>query len=96
MKKKDHSQFTERECFSHRGEKGSAGAYTKTLLVIDRDKGVGVHPPTSPGWAKFTNMMECTPEKWSLPVNLYSLVCGFCNIFNSIIVIVKKTRLEVI
>ncbi len=22
----------------------------------------GVHPPTLPGWADFTIMMECTPE----------------------------------
>ncbi len=33
--------------------------------------------PTVPGWAEFTIRMECTKESaWSLPVYLYSLVCG--------------------
>ncbi len=56
----------------------SAGAYTTTLLVmVHRVKGGGgVHPPPSPGWAEFT--MECTQE-WSLPVYLYTLVCGLKN-----------------
>jgi hypothetical protein len=41
----------------------SAGAYTTTMLVmVDRVKGGGVHPPPSPDWADFTIMMECTPE----------------------------------
>jgi hypothetical protein len=42
----------------------SAGAYTKTLLVlmVDRVKGGWrAHPPT-PGWPDVTIMMECSPE----------------------------------
>ncbi len=39
----------------------SAGEYTTTFLVmVDRVKGEGVHPPVSPGWADF--MIDCTPE----------------------------------
>ncbi len=34
-------------------------AYTTTLLVMVEGGG-GVYPTTSPGWADFTIMMECT------------------------------------
>ncbi len=36
--------------------------------MVDIVKGGGRAPRTPPGWADFTIMMECTPEKWPLPL----------------------------
>ncbi len=30
-------------------------------------------PPPSPGWANFAFMIEFTPEKWQLPLCVYSV-----------------------
>ncbi len=43
----------------------SAGAYTTTFALdgrYSRVKEGGRAPPSTPGWADFTTMMECTPE----------------------------------
>jgi hypothetical protein len=42
----------------------SAGAYTKTLLVMvdGSERGRGGAPPPKPGWPDVTIMMECSPE----------------------------------
>jgi hypothetical protein len=32
------------------------------LVMVNRVKGGGVHPPASPGWAGFTILLACTPE----------------------------------
>ncbi len=58
----------------------SAGAYTTTLFVmVDRVKGVGVHPPPSLPGGNFSIMIECMPESaWPLPLCVF---CGLNNYF---------------
>ncbi len=60
-------------CWDHRVHTGvdKGGVYLPSQLErttqlytlwVDRVKEIGRAPPTSPGWANFSIMMECTPE----------------------------------
>jgi hypothetical protein len=54
----------------------SAGAYTATLLVmvnVVKGRGGAPTPSTSPAWANFSIMIECTPES-DCCYSVYSVV----------------------
>jgi hypothetical protein len=64
----------------------SAGAYITTLFVIvDIVKGGGRAPPSSPVWANYSIMMECSPESGCCH-SVYSVVQNLTQVKARIIV----------